>query len=53
MQVEKDWEAIFWHMAKGDITQLKAIKATNEVEFYELMDLYKDDLDKLKNRQHA
>lgn len=40
-------------MAGGDKVQYDSLKATEENEFYNLMDLQKKRLEKLKNNQHA
>lgn len=40
-------------MAGGDKVQYDSLKATEETEFYNLMDLYKKKADKLKNANHG
>lgn len=50
MAVLKEWDEIFYGMSDGDISQYNEIKKVEEGEFYDLLDLYKQKLKSLTER---
>ena len=48
IELWKDWNQIWWYMAEGDKMQIDCLKATEENEFYDMMDLHKKKLERLK-----
>jgi hypothetical protein len=48
----RDWQSVWHSMAKDDFTQYTVIKATEEVEFYNLMEIQRDRLEKMRNQSN-
>lgn len=53
IQLQKSWDGIWWNMADGDKCKYDALKATEENEFYEVFDLYKARMERIKNSNHG
>lgn len=46
MKLWRDWEKVWYTLASGDVAQYEKIKGTEEVEFYSLFDLFKENAKK-------
>jgi len=47
-----DWRKVFWQLAQNGKSDYDSVKSTEEVEFYDLLEIEKDRLEKMKNNSN-